>query len=466
MFSAATYASRRAALAAQLDRGLLLFLGNEDSPMNYADNIYPFRQDSSFLYYFGLDQPGLAAVIDLDEGTTTLFGDDLTIDEIVWMGNQPTIAERAALAGIEHTWPTEKLAATLSRAAHSGRTVRFLPPYRPENVLRLVDLLGIETLGATGAAKGAASERLTKAVIAQRSIKTPEEVEEIERAVTVTCAMHEKAMKMARPGMIEREVAAAVQEVAEAAGGRLSFPAIVTVHGETLHNHFHGNTLESGQLMLNDSGAESPLHYAGDMSRTFPVDPTFTTRQKEIYQIALDAHEAAVAKLAPGVPYRDVHLLACRTIAAGLKGLGLMKGDVDEAVASGAHALFFQCGTGHMMGLDVHDMEDLGEDWVGYGEGHERSPQFGLKSLRLAKPLQPGFVLTVEPGIYFIPELIDMWRAEGRHADFVDYDKVDGYRDFGGLRSEEDFVITEDGAGLLGPPVAKTIEEIETVRAG
>ncbi|MFQ5528242.1 MAG: aminopeptidase P family protein [Thermoanaerobaculia bacterium] len=461
MFSTDIYAARRDVLTAQIDSGLLLFLGNEDSPMNFTDNIYPFRQDSSFLYYFGLDQPGLAATVDLDDGTTTLYGDDLTIDQIVWMGNQPTIAERAALAGVSNAARAADLAEVASRASSAGRTAHFLPPYRAENMLKLSNLLGI----APARAHEAASEPFTRAVIAQRSLKAPEEIEEIERAVTVTCAMHVKAMEMARPGMVEQEIAAAVQEVTEGAGGRLSFPAIVTVHGETLHNHYHGNILESGQMLLNDSGAESPLHYAGDMSRTFPVDPTFTPKQKEIYQIALDAHEAAIAALAPGVPYRDVHLLACRTIAAGLKDLGLIKGDVDEAVAAGAHALFFQCGTGHMMGLDVHDMEDLGEDWVGYGEGFERSPQFGLKSLRLAKELQPGFVLTVEPGIYFIPELTDMWRADGKHADFIDYDKVEAYSDFGGLRSEEDFVITEDGARLLGPPVAKTIDEVEAVRA-
>ncbi len=462
MFSSEIYTARREALISQLDSGLMLFLGNEDSPMNYADNIYPFRQDSSFLYYFGLDQPDLAATIDLDDGTTTLFGDDLTIDQIVWMGNRPTIAERAARAGVESTRTAAGLTEVLGGARRSSRTAHFLPPYRAANVFRLIELLDIDP----SAARSGSSEPFIRAVIAQRSIKAPEEIKEIEKAVTVTCAMHVKAMEMVRPGMVEQEIAAAVQEVAERSGGGLSFPSIVTVRGETLHNHFHGNTLESGQMLLNDSGAESALHYAGDMSRTFPVDSTFTGKQKEIYQIALDAHEAAVTALAPGVPYRDVHLLACRTIASGLKGLGLMKGDVGEAVAAGAHALFFQCGTGHMMGLDVHDMEDLGEDRVGYGDGFERSTQFGLKSLRLARELLPGFVLTVEPGIYFIPELIERWRFEGKFTDFIDYDRVEDYRDFGGLRSEEDFVITENGARLLGPPVAKTIAEVEAVRAG
>lgn len=275
--------------------------------------------------------------------------------------------------------------------------------------------------------------------------------------------MHLTAMEMARPGITEAEVAAAVHRVALAADGDISFPIIATINGQTLHNHYHGNTLKSGDMFLLDAGAENAMHYAGDLSSTIPVDPTFTARQKEIYDITLKAHDAAIAALKPGFKNLDVHLLACKTIAEGLKEMGLMKGNIDDAVKEGAHALFFPCGTGHMMGLDVHDMEDLGEVYVGY-EGKPKFTQFGLKSLRLARPLLPGFVLTIEPGIYFIPELIDQWKAEKKFTDFINYDRVEEYKDFGGIRNEEDFVITDDGYRLLGKPKPKTTADVEAAK--
>lgn len=461
MFEAKTYIERRERLRRDVGSGLLLFLGNRESGMNFADNLYPFRQDGSFLYLFGLDQPDLAAVVDADDGSEILFGDEPTLDEIVWIGPQPSLGERGARVGMGRTAPRGALAETVARARREGRTIHYLPPYRPEHLLELSEILE----APPGAVADGASEELITAVVAQRSIKSDEEVEEIEEAAAVTVEMHLAAMRMACPGLRELDVAVSLEALAQLSGGRLAFPSIVTVHGETLHNHYHGNVLESGQLLLVDAGAESGGHYAADMSRTFPVAPTFDPRQREVYQVALDAHLAAVAALAPGVRFRDVHLKACRTLAAGLKELGLMKGDTDEAVERGAHALFFQCGTGHMMGLDVHDMEALGERFVGYDETIAKGTEFGLKSLRLGRALEPGFVVTVEPGIYFIPELIDQWRAEDRHADFIDYERVEGYRNFGGLRPEEDFLITADGARLLGPPLAKTIEEIEEVRA-
>jgi len=282
--------------------------------------------------------------------------------------------------------------------------------------------------------------------------------------VNISADMHLKAMKMARPGITEAQIAAAVHQVSLAAGGQLSFPIIATVNGQILHNHSHDNILQSGQMFLLDAGAETAMGYAGDLSSTIPVDKHFTSRQKEIYQICLEAHEAAIAALQPGVPFKNIHLLACRVIAQGLKDMGFMRGDMEEAVAAGAHALFFPCGTGHMMGLDVHDMENLGEKYVGYG-GKEKSTQFGLKSLRLARELEPGFVITIEPGIYFIPELIDMWKAEAKFTQFINYDKVETYKDFGGLRNEEDFLITEDGYRLLGKPIPKTIEDVEAMKA-
>lgn len=460
MFPVQTYIDRRARLQAQLSSGLLLFLGNDESPMNYAANTFHFRQDSTFLYFFGVDQPAWAAVIDLDEGRTVLFADDVTIDDIVWTGILPTVAALAAKGGVTETRPAVALDAVVKDAVARGRTVRYLPPYRPENKLKLFGLLGIHP----GRQSDAASVDLVRAVVEMRVIKSPEEVAEIEKAVHTSVDMHLAGMRMVRAGMMESEVAARVTEIAIAAGGRLAFPVIATVHGETLHNHFHGNTLKPGDMFLLDAGAETAMHYAGDLTSTFPVDATFTPRQKEVYQVVLGAHLAAVGACRPGVRFRDVHGLSCRALAEGLKDLGLMKGDLDEAVAQGAHAMFFQCGTGHMLGLDVHDMEDLGEVWVGY-EGQPKSTQFGLKSLRLARPLQPGFVFTVEPGLYFIPELARRWKAEGKFADFIDYDTMEKYLGFGGIRIEENVLVTPEGCRILGKWRPHTIEEVEHVRA-
>jgi len=461
MFPADTYTKRRAQLSATLKSGLLLFLGNDESPMNYTDNTYSFRQDSTWLYYFGIDHAGLAAVIDIDAHEITVFGNDLTIDDIVWTGPQPTIAELAAHAGVTKTAKAAALADVLKAAKAKGRTIHFLPPYRSEHRLKLADALG---QSQAQIAAGASLE-LIRAVIAMRNHKTAEEVAEIERAVNITIDMHVTGMAMARPGMKESDIAARVTEIALAGGGGLSFPVIATIHGETLHNHYHGHTLKSGDLFLLDAGAETAMRYAGDLTCTFPVDQTFTSRQKDVYQIVLDAHLAAVAAVQPGRPFREIHLLACRTLAEGLKGLGLMKGDLDSAVAEGAHAMFFQCGLGHMMGMDVHDMENLGEVWVGY-DGVAKSTQFGLKSLRLARPLEPGFVMTVEPGLYFIPELMRRWKAEGKFLDFLNYDKIEKFADFGGVRIEEDLVVTETGYRILGKPRPRTIAEVEAIRRG
>lgn len=457
MFPAQTYLQRRERLKTRFQNGLLLFLGNEDSPMNYVDNAYPFRQDSSFLYFFGIDQPGYAAVIDLDHDRTVVFGNDLSIEDIVWTGILPTVAELAEAAGVSETAPASALAAYLRRAKE--RAVRFLPPYRPEHRLKLHELLGLplDNLDAQ------ASVELIRAVIDLRATKEREEIEQIERAVDVTVDMHVAAMRMARPGAKESEIAARLTEIALASGGGLGYPIIATVRGETLHNHSYSHVLQSGQMLLVDAGAETALRYTADLSSTCPVDPTFTSRQREIYEIVLRSHLSVLEHLKPGVPFRDMHRLACRTIAEGLKDLGLMKGDLDEAVEQGAHALFFPCGVGHMMGLDVHDMENLGEVWVGY-EGKSKSTQFGLKSLRLARPLQPGFVLTVEPGIYFIPQLIDRWRSEGRFTDFLDYDRIETYRDFSGIRIEENILITESGHRILGKARPRTFAEVEAAK--
>ncbi|MGZ2369933.1 aminopeptidase P family protein [Ancylomarina sp. YFZ004] len=459
MFSKETYINRRNKLKSDVKSGILLFLGNDESGMNYADNTYHFRQDSTFLYFFGSDYAGLNAIIDIDENREIIFGDELTIDHIVWMGTQPTIKEKSEHVGINETAPASKLKDYLQSAMAKGRQIHYLPPYRPEHQIKLFDLLNV----IPSQANAGQSIDFVKAVVNQRNYKSQEEIVLIEDAVNITADMHLAAMRMARAGMKESEVAAAVQQIAIAAGGQLSFPVIATINGQTLHNHYHGNTLKSGDMLLLDCGAENSMHYAGDMSSTFPVDKTFTTRQREIYQIALNAHEAAIDMLAPGVKFKDIHLKAGRTIAEGMKEMGFMKGDLDAAVQQGAHALFFQCGLGHMMGMDVHDMENLGEVYVGY-DGEAKSTQFGLKSLRLGRELEENFVLTIEPGIYFIPELIDMWKAENRFSEFINYEKVEQYKDFGGCRNEEDFLITKDGARLLGKPIPKTIADVEAQR--
>jgi len=460
MYDKRVYSERRERLRKAMGTGLVLLLGNEESPVNYADNVYPFRQDSSFLYFFGLDLPGLAATMDLDSGEDILYGDDLTLDDIVWTGPQPTLAARGAEVGVTTCLPWNNLADQLAQTKAQGRAVHFLPPYRHLNKIKLQALLGT----SLDRARDSASMELIKAVIGLRSIKSAEEIAEIEKAAHITADMHLAAMQMARTGMREAEVVAEIQKVARGTGGAISFPPIVSVHGEILHNPHSVGVLGRGDMLLCDAGAETEHHYAADMTRTFPVESRFTVRQREIYELVLTAQESAIEALKPGVPFLEVHLLAARAIATGLKDLGLMRGDVDEAIAAGAHALFFPHGLGHMMGLDVHDMEDLGEDYVGY-ENVPRSEQFGLKSLRLARKLQPGFVLTVEPGIYFIPTLIDRWRQEQKFNEYIAYSIVESYQDFGGIRIEEDFLITPEGSRLLGKPVPKTVADVEAVRA-
>jgi len=459
MFTKETYINRRNELKKSLKSGIILLLGNEESPMNYADNTFHFRQDSTFLYFFGMDFAGLAGIIDLDEDKEILFGNDLTVEDIVWMGTQPTLPERSLPYGITLIEPYSHLAEYLHNAIRKSRQVHFLPPYRPENKIKLMDMLGVNPAEA----KSKSSIDLVKAVVNLRNHKSAEEISEIEKAVNISVDMHVTAMKMARPGMKESDLAGAVTQVALAAGGQLSFPVIMTINGQTLHNHYHGNTLKQGDMVLCDCGAETGLHYSGDLSSTFPVDRKFTSRQKEIYQISLLSHEAALARLSPGVPFREVHYAACRSIIDGLKDINLMRGDTEEALAAGAHAMFFPCGTGHMMGLDVHDMEDLGEVYVGY-DGQAKSSQFGLKSLRLARPMEEGFVATIEPGIYFIPELIAMWKKDGINSSFINFSNVESYSTFSGIRNEEDIVVTKDGYRVLGKRKPKTINEIESHR--
>ncbi|MBN2415566.1 aminopeptidase P family protein [bacterium] len=456
MFSADTYSSRRKRLAEQVGSGLILIPGNSESPMNYPGNPYHFRQDSTFLYFFGHDVPGLAGVVDADSGRSTLYGDDFTVDDIIWMGPQQTMAEKQDLCGADSVRPFEALDTHVKEAEAQGRTIHFLPQYRGEGRILISRLTGHQVLEVNNKT----SETLIRAVVAQRNIKSPDEVAEIEKALEISYEMNRLAMKSAKAGLKEQEIYGAVEGLVLSRGSHVSFPVIFSVHGETLHNHHHHNIMKDGDLLVLDSGAESPLHYASDITRTFPVNGKFTPAQADIYSIVLEAQLASITRMRPGETNRNAHLHAVSVIASGLKDLGFMKGDVDEAVAAGAHALFMPHGLGHMIGLDVHDMENLGEDYVGYDERVKRGTQFGLAYLRMGRAYEPGHVLTTEPGIYFIPELIDQWAGEKRHAGFINYEKVRQYRDFGGIRIEDDVLITETEPRVLGRPIAKTIDDV------
>ncbi len=458
IFNARLYIERREKLKKKVGSGVLLFLGNELSPMNYTDNIYPFRQDSNFLYFFGLNIPSLSAIIDIDNDKQILFGNDPSIDSVVWTGSLPSLEENALSVGILQTSSRERLFSYLSDAISKNRKIHYLPPYRPENRFKIHNLLKY----SFDEMDNHISVEFIKAIISQREIKSSEEIDEIERAVNISIDMHIAALKIARPGMLEKEIAAEAQRIALSSGGGLAFPIIATKNGQTLHNYYQGNTITTGDLFLLDAGAQTEMCYCGDLSSTFPVSGKFSQKQKEIYLITQNAHRQAIAMLKPGINFMDAHFAACKEIIEGLKNIGLMKGDTEEALRAGAHALFFPCGTGHMMGLDVHDMEDLGEKWVGY-QGNERSTQFGLKSLRLAKELKPGFVFTIEPGIYFIPELIDLWKSKNTNEQFLNFNRIEQYRSFGGIRNEENILITSNGYKKLGRPFYKDIETIESL---
>jgi Xaa-Pro aminopeptidase len=465
MFPAGTYQARRAALLARLRdagaRGLVLLPGHVDSPMNYRDNAYDFRQDSSFLYFCGLQQPELALVLDIDDGGAMLFGDDIGIDHLVWTGPLPSVAERAGQSGLAATATSAQLAETLASARAGGRPVHFLKAFRGETRIALGAWLDLPDAQLDTAA----SRPLTLAVIALRAVKSTAEIAEIENALHVTHDMHLLAMRLSRPGTVEQEIVGAMEGLALAHGRRLAYPSIFTSRGEILHNHDHSVRLKGGELIVNDTGANSPVGYASDITRTIPVGGRFGGLQGELYDLVLEAQRQAIAAVAPGVPYRDIHELACRVMVEGMIALGFMRGDPAEAVQAGAHAIFFQCGTGHMMGLDVHDMEGLGENDVGYGDGYARSTLFGHKSLRLARPLQAGFVVTIEPGVYINRWLTARWQAEGRHASFIDYAMFDKHAAFGGIRIEDDILVTADGRRELGPHIARSRADVEAACA-
>ena len=459
MFPSTVYSDRRKKLRAELSGGLVLFLGNQEVPFNYPANTYSFRQDSNFSYFFGLDHPDLAGIMDLDGGFDMIFGNDVDIDDIIWMGVQPTIRDQAALVGVTETAPLKALNELVTGALTQGRKIHFVPPYRGETILWLSDMLGIPHLEL----KANVSEPLIRAIIRLRMKKEAIEVAEIEKMVDVAWKMHTTGMKMAMPGIVERSIAGTIEGIALSECGPVSFPVILSINGQTLHNHYHGNTLVEGRMLVIDAGCENDLHYASDITRTVPVGGKFNARQKGIYEVVLTANLAAMKAVKPGVPFRDIHMIAATEIAKGLTALGIMKGNPEEAAARGAHTLFFPHGLGHPLGLDVHDLEGLGENLIGYDDEVQRSKEFGLAFLRFGRKLQEGFVMTIEPGIYFSPELIDIWKAENKLAAFINYDVVETYKDFGGIRIEDDVLVTADGFRVLGKPIPKTVEEIEKI---
>lgn len=457
MFNSSVYTNRRKKLSEKINNGILLFLGNNDASANYPANAYHFRQDSTFLYFFGIDEPGLAAVMDLDNGREIVFGDNVDIEDIIWTGPVEMLNEKAFKTGVSETRPFAELSKFLLKAVEQKRKIHYLPPYRGDNKIFLNQQLGIPF----GSLKEKASVEFMKAVVDLRSVKEPCEIDDIRNYMDVAYEIHTKAMKMAKDGLYEYKIAGAMEGIALSYNGSLSFPTILSVRGEVLHGHSHENKIKNGDLLLVDAGAESPMHYATDHTRVVPVSGKFTQKQAEVYQVVLDSQLAAINAIKPGVKYKDIHLLTSKVIASGLKKLDLMKGDVDEAVMQGAHAFFFPHGLGHMMGLDVHDMEDIGQVYVGYDDEVRPSDQFGLDALRMGRRLQPGFIITVEPGVYFIPELYKKWKAENKFTEFINYAKVEEYLDFGGIRIEDDVLVTESGHEVLGKPIPKTIAEVE-----
>lgn len=460
MFTAETYIKRREALRSKVQSGIILLLGNNEAPANYPDNTYKFRQDSTFLYFFGHSHPGYAGVLDIETGEDIFFGDDVDIDDIIWMGPQPSIKELAAQVGVEKTMSIAQLWEVVAKAVSQGRKVHFLPPYRHDNMMWLEALVGIKA----PMVKNYASLELIKAVVDLRAVKEACEIQELDLACNIGYEMHTAAMRLCKPGVSEQYITGVLEGIAASYGSMVSFPVILTQHGETLHNHDHSHSLELGRMMLTDCGAERLSSYCSDHTRTVPVGGKFEGRQKDIYNIVLACHDKALDITCPGITYKEVHLEVCKVLAQGLKDLGLMKGNVDEAVAAGAHALFLPHGLGHMMGLDVHDMEDLGQIYVGYDDEVRPSTQFGLASLRMGRRLKEGYVMTDEPGCYFIPALIDQWRAEKKHTDFINYDAIESFKDFGGIRLEDDILITPEGSRFLGEKkIPITIEEVESI---
>lgn len=458
MFAKKTYVDRRKQLIKKVTKGLILIVGNSDVAFNYQANQYAFRQDSTFRYFFGYDLQGLVGVIDAESGDEYLFGEEVSMDDIIWTGPVPTLAERAKEIGVKHSGTIKELRNLIDKAIFAGRRVHFVPPYRGENVEFIADLLHIRPEYV----QAYVSVELIQAIIKQRSIKSEEEIAEIEKAISTAYDMHTTMMHMAaKENTYEYQIAGTMEGIALAGGGPVSFPIILTTHGEILHGHDHSLKIKKGRMIVSDAGCENPMGYCSDITRSVPVGGKFDDRQRAIYQAVLDAQLLVFDLCKPDVKYSNIHKAAVEKLGEGLKALGLMKGNIHEAVEQGAMGMFMPHGLGHMMGLDVHDMENYGENYVGYDKKNIRSTQFGLASLRLGRELKEGFVITDEPGCYFVPALIDMWKAEKKCKDFINYTEVEKFKDFGGIRIEDDVLITAKGCRLLGKPIPKTIKEVE-----
>ncbi len=445
-FEGNVYKSRREQLLEYFDKGKIVLLGNNNSPRNYKDNYYQFRQDSTFLYFIGISMPGLNAILDAETGTCTLYGDEIDIDDIIWTGKLPTLSSIAEQSDIETVRSSGTFKSDLNGDLH------LLPPYRADHQLLIASIDGLNV-----------SEKLVDAIVNIRSNKSAEEITLMDQASKISHGMHEHVMTNMKPEMYEYELVGLAKEYAWRHHCNLAYPAILTINGQTLHNHHHHNQLKDGQLLLFDGGIELGSGYCGDITRTTPVNGHYTIKQSEIHHIVEQAYNAAVIASTPGTAFADVHTLAGRTITKGLHALGIVTGDIEEAMAEGVHTLFFPHGLGHMIGLDVHDMENLGEDRVGYDQQHQRSESFGTRFLRLGRKLEPGFCITIEPGIYFIPELIDKWRAEGKWKHFINYEKLESYKNFGGIRIEDDFLITSTSNRRLGGDLSTNAQELEAL---
>ncbi len=462
MFADKIYIERRKKLRKKISSGVILFLGNVEAPANYPDNTYYFRQDSNFSYFFGLDLPGLAGVIDIESGEDIIFGTELTMDDIIWMGPQPKLTENAAKAGISTVRDYSTLHDYLNDAISKGRKIHFVKPYRGEQTLELSKLVGLKPC----AIEHYVSVELIKAIVSLREIKSAVEIKEIEKAVDVAYEMHTAAMKMAKSGVYEYQVAGVVDGITLQHNGHNSFPSIITINGHIMHNHTHNNMLTKGRMLVVDAGAEIESLYDSDITRTTPVDGKFDSRQKDIYEAVLAANMKGIEGVKPGEINVNNHIAAVTTLLDGLKELGLVKGNTHDAVMNGVGAFFMPHGLGHQMGMDVHDMEGLGEDYVGYDEKTKRSKIPGIGSLRMGKELRPGHVFTVEPGCYFIPAWYDLWKGEKRAKDFINYDKVAKYLDFGGIRIEDNILVTKDGYRVLSTKIPKTVADVEAICRG
>lgn len=462
MFAKSTYIERRSLLKKLVGDGLIVIFGNNDAPSNYPANAYKFRQDSSFLYYFGQHREGLVGVIDVDNDKEWLIGDDIDINDIIWTGFVPSVSDLGAEVGVANSAPMSSLKTMVDKAKAEGKTVHYLPPYRHDTMIQISDLLGMHPLKT----REMASLKLIKAVVDMRAVKSDEEVEEIERAMEIGYDMHMTAMRACAPGVTEQHIAGLMEGIAHGRGCKVSFQSIVTMHGEIQHGYPSLRPLEAGRLLLVDAGAETVNNYCSDNTRVTPISGKFTPRQRDIYSIVEACHDLAIEKAKPGVKWMDVHLDVCRLMAERLKAVGLMKGNTEDAVQAGAHAMFLPHGLGHMMGMDVHDMEGFGQVYVGFDDEVRPSTQFGLNCLRCGRRLQKGFVMTDEPGIYFIPHLIDLWRSEGKHTEFINYDLLETYKDFGGIRLEDDILITDDGCRVLGKnTIPYHIDDVEAMHS-